>query len=467
MPEPTYGEMEQREPTSEVDLRQLIQSFKSLRILDLHAANIKNVPRSICELKHLTYLDFSHNNALKRLPNSITRLQNLQTLNIYSCFALEELPRGIRKLVNLRNLDINECWKLSYVPHGLGQLSSLHRLTRFILPKVKALAKNYCRLGELNGLNNIGGSLTIENLGHVANAIEESKAANLIGKHSLESLELRWVYLDTEDAVIGDRDEALLDGLMPHSNLQNLKINGYKGKSFPRWLMDSLVFSLPNLVEVHLQQCGRCKYLPQLGQLPHLKSLSIWGLDELEYFEPDHSFITTPFPGLLRLQIGYCQNLKAMPLTPHLEELMLSKVNLELINQIFGLNKLKSLDISEMDFLECLPEKCFQSLTSLEDLSISCHRSTSLSLGMQHLTNLLNVSFWYCEELNLSKDESDNILDLQGLKSLRFVDLVDIPKLASLPQWVLQVSNLKSLRIYRYLNSKDLPEQIEALQSLQ
>ncbi|XP_056162304.1 putative disease resistance protein RGA3 [Syzygium oleosum] len=458
MPEPTYGEMEQREPTSEVDLRQLIQSFKSLRILDLHATNIKNVPRSICKLKHLTYLDFSHNNALKRLPNSITRLQNLQTLNLYSCSALEELPRGIRKLVSLRNLDINECWKLSYVPHGLGQLSSLHRLTRFILPKDKAL---HCRLGELNGLNNIGGTITIENLGHVTNAIQESKAANLIGKHSLESLELRWGYLDTEDEVIGDRDEALLDGLMPHSNLQNLKINGYKGKSFPRWMMDSLVFSLPNLVEVHLQQCGRCKYLPQLGQLPHLKSLSIWGLDELEYFEPDHSFITTPFPGLLRLHIGYCKNLKAMPLTPHLEELMLSKVNLELINQIFGLNKLKSLDISEMDFLECLPEKCFQSLTSLEDLSISCcHRLTSLSLGMQHLTNLLNVSFLYCEELNLSKNESDNILDLQGLKSLQCLNL------KALPEQIEALQSLQQLEIIRCPLLTSLPEGMRRIASL-
>ncbi|KAF7850108.1 hypothetical protein BT93_L5854 [Corymbia citriodora subsp. variegata] len=258
MLEPTYEEMDQTELINEAYLHKLIESFKSLRILDLHVVNVKNVPRSI-----------------------------FVALPLYLC--------------------------------------------------------------------------------------------------PLESLELRWGYVNTNDREVGDRDEALLDGLRPHSNLQILKINGYQGKSFPRLMLDRLVFFLPNLVE----------------------------------------------------------------------ELILSKVNLELINHIFSLNKLKSLDILEMEFLECLPENIN-----------CCHRLTSLSLGMRHLTNLVNISFWYCEELNLSKDESDNIWDLQGLKTLRFMDPVDIPKLVSLPLWLLQVNNLKHLHIYRCLNLNALLEHIEALQSL-
>ncbi|XP_056162303.1 putative disease resistance protein RGA1 [Syzygium oleosum] len=432
--------MEQRESTSEAYLRQLIQSFKRLRILDMHATNVRKVPRSICKLKHLTYLDLSHNSALKRLPNSIKRLQNLQTLNLSHCIALEELPSEIRKLVNLWNLDIDD----------------------------KARAKNYCRLRELNGLNEIQGSLRIENLGCITNAVLESKAANLIGKHSLESLELHWGYHESDDAVIRDRDEALLDGLRPHSNLRNLMIDGYRGESFPRWMMETFVFFLPNLVEVSLQLCQRCKHLPQLGQLPHLESLWIWFLTELEYIELDHSStLTTSFPRLLSLRIGYCENLKAMPLIPHLEELMLSKVNPELINHIFGLNKLKRLIILEMELLECLPE-CLESPTSLESLIIwKCPRLTSLSLSMRNLSNLQHLNFRNCEELDLSKDESGNILDLQGLKSLRSVDIVDVPKLASLPPWLLQANSLEQLSIKKCLNLKALSEQIEALQSLQ
>ncbi|XP_048135905.1 putative disease resistance protein RGA4 [Rhodamnia argentea] len=78
-----YWEIE-RESMSEADLCQLIQSFKRLRILDLHTTNFEKLPRSIGKLKHLTYLDLSHNDELKRLPNAITRLQNLQTLILYN-----------------------------------------------------------------------------------------------------------------------------------------------------------------------------------------------------------------------------------------------------------------------------------------------------------------------------------------------------------------------------------------------
>ncbi|XP_056161618.1 putative disease resistance protein RGA1 [Syzygium oleosum] len=313
------------EPTSEVDLRQLIQSFKRLRVLDLHENNVEKVPRSICKLKYLTYLDLSGNYKLKRLPKSITRLQNLQTLNLCGCRALEELPRDIRKLVSLRNLDIDYCEKLSYLPRGLGQLSSLHRLTRFILPPKKALAKNGCEIGELKELNNILGSLCIENLGSVTDVKAESKAANLIGKHSLESLELQWGDSDIDDSVIGNGDEMLLDGLRPHSNLQKLRIKGYKGESFPRWMTDSLVSSLPKLVEVRFVGCGTCKHLPPVGQLPHLKILEISSLTELEYIESDHSSTSAAsFPSLLELKIYDCMKLKAMPPAPHLERLSLA-----------------------------------------------------------------------------------------------------------------------------------------------
>ncbi|XP_039161976.1 putative disease resistance protein RGA4 [Eucalyptus grandis] len=453
---------------SEGDLCQLMQSFKRLHILDLHDTYVKKVPTSICKLKYLTYLDLSRNRALKRLPNSITRLQNLQTLNLYGCHYLEELPRGIKKLVSLRNLDIGACWELSYVPRGLGQLSSLHRLTRFILPREKALTKNYCGLGELNGLNNIRGSLCIENLGSAVNVVEESRAANLIGKHSLESLELHWSYLRADDVMIGDRDEALLDGLQPHTNLQKLKITNYTCEIFPRWMMDNLMFSLPNLVELCLEHCRRCKHLPPLGQLRHLKTLKINHLTELECIKSDHSFtLTASFPSLLTLSIEYCEKLEVLPRTPNLEDLVLIESNLALINHMLGLNKLKRLGIWSMEFLECLPENCLKSLTSLESLHISgCPWLTSLSLGMQHLLSLRHLSIGDCEKLDLSKDESGNFLDFHGLQSLQSVAIFNLPRLASIPQWLLQLGNLEHLKISECINLKAISEQIEALQSL-
>ncbi|KAL3749233.1 hypothetical protein ACJRO7_010346 [Eucalyptus globulus] len=486
---------EEREPASE-DLCQLIQNFKRLRILDLHSTKLKKVPRSIYKLKHLTYLDLSNNRTLKRLPNSITRLQNLQTLNLDDCDALEELPSDIRKLVNLRNLSINYCWKLSYMPHGLGELSSLQRLSYFILPKDRARAKNYCRLGELKGLNNIRGELLIENLKYVTNAEVECRDANLMGKHSLESLLLNWSDINTDDTVIANRDEALWDGLRPPSNLQKLTIARYEGENFPRWMMDDLIYSLPHLVKVSLTHCERCKRLPPLGQLPHLKSLFICQLTEFEdikwdqlspstasfpslsvlniyFWEKLKAISLTPsdqFPNLSILKIYGCEKLEAIPLTPHLEDLCLIKANGALLinRMMLGLNKLKRLNIQDTKFPECLPEEGFQSLTSLESVEMEkCHQLTSLSQGMRHLSSLVDLSILDCEELDISKDESGNILDFHGgLPSLWSLRISCLPKLESLPQWILQLRNLECLKISDCPNFKALSEQIEKCEEL-
>ncbi|KAK3440986.1 hypothetical protein EUGRSUZ_B01252 [Eucalyptus grandis] len=426
--------------TSEVDLRQLIQNFKRLRILDMKATKVKKVPRSICELKYLTYLDLSHSITLKRLPNSITKLQSLQTLNLCGCEALEELPSDIRKLISLRNLDIDSCPELSYLPRGIGELSSLHRLTNFILPKDKARAKNYCGLGELKGLNNIRGELSIENLGYITNVEVKCEDEILMGKHSLESLVLSWGDFNTDDVVI---DEVMFDKLKPPSNLQRLEIQKYKCESFPKWMMDSLVSFLPHLVDIRFGSCKRCEHLPPLNQLPCLKSLYIYDMPELEYIESDQSSPSpASLPSLLELRIVGCKKLKAMPLTPHLEELYMA---------------------------ECLHEEGFQSLTSLESLKILfSHQLTSLWRGMRHLSSLVDLDIFDCKEVDISKDESGNILDFHGgIQSLRSLKISVLPKLTSLPQWLLQARNLKRLKIWYCHNLKDIPEQIEALQSLQ
>ncbi|KAI6683916.1 hypothetical protein NL676_029829, partial [Syzygium grande] len=227
-----------------------------------------------------------------------------------------------------------------------------------------------------------------------------------------------------------------------------------------------------------------------------------------------------------------------MPLALHLERIRLTRAHPALINMIVGLNKLKRLAIEDMEPLECVPGECWKSLTSLESLRIwNCPRLTSLSkapppLGTRHqsnlvdldssdseeldlpnynessggnnihlilelhslrsvtlrrlpklaslprwllqLSNLEDLSIVDCEELDLCKDESGNnnnnlILDSHGglHHSLHSVYLYGLPKLASLPQWLLQLSNLEQLGIFSCSNLKELPEQIEALQSLQ
>ncbi|KAK8992964.1 hypothetical protein V6N11_049023 [Hibiscus sabdariffa] len=198
----------------------------------------------------------------------------LETLRLQKC-RLEKLPVGINNLVNLRHLYISDG---RHVPGEIGCLTSLQTL-----PVFKVGTERGRRIGELGFLVELGGELVIYDLHNVRDK-EEARGARLREKKKLHKLRYRWGFWRQGCR----KDEEVLEGLEPHSNLKSLTIDYYKGECYPPWLVHkasgepSASFQPMNLVELKLFRCENVKNLPSLGEYPCLKFLEIEGLNSVK-----------------------------------------------------------------------------------------------------------------------------------------------------------------------------------------
>jgi Leucine-rich repeat (LRR) protein len=442
----------------------LVSNLNYLRTLDLSNLNLRMVPHSIGELKHLRYLDLSKNKAIKILPNSITKLLNLQTLKLSGCESLRELPRGIKKLFNLRHLDISGCRRLTHMPLGLRHLTSLEILPKFVVSQEGFNARSSCGWcknkkatssggpSELKELRNLGGRLRIENLGHGKDDMVECKATNMKEKQHLQRLELAWDQMsDREFQIVNDEES--LEGLQPHPNLKALELLRYMGVRIPSW-----VSSLTNLVELRFVINRKLKYLPPLNKLPFLKSLYMKEMEALEYISEEEDSVSNVFggrysssssktieffPSLFSLVIWKCPNLKGWWRKDYDNE-----PDHLLLPSFPCLSKLDIVNCPKLTSMPLFPY--LKESLILWETSSKVLQQTMKMGTRQRATTSTSSSSWF------------------PLSQLQYLRLWDVNDLESLPEeWLGNLTSIQRLQIRGCPNLTSLPQGIRNLTSLQ
>ncbi|XP_028803914.1 putative disease resistance RPP13-like protein 1 [Neltuma alba] len=410
-------------------LHDLLTKLKCLRALSLSGyRNVIEVPNSIGNVLHLRYLNLSYT-LIRSLPDAVFTLYNLQTLLLSNCVNFNEIPEKIENLVNLRHLDISGT-ALNEMPTQITKLQNLQTLSTFLVGK----QPGGLGIKELKRLPHLQGKLSISNLQNVVDSTDALEA-NLKNREKIAELVLEWDC----DALDSQTVKNVLNMLQPSTNLKKLTINHYGGTSFPGWMGDS---SFINITNLYVSDCSNCVLLPQFGELPSLKELSIHGMGSVhtvghEFYcsKPEYSSFQ-PFPSL---EILIFENM------PIWEEWMLFDGE----GVKFPFPRLKSLSLHDCPMLRGdMPDN----LPSLTNVSISnCKQLKAKSATLQWITSIqeLNIkrgeqgllrvlddlSANFLESLRINKCDSLRSLPrmIMGSRCLQMLSLADIPSITSFP----------------------------------
>ncbi|GLU07682.1 hypothetical protein SLE2022_246300 [Rubroshorea leprosula] len=131
----------------------IFNQAKQLRLVDFgcHNALVDTIPKEIGNLIHLRHINLS-GSKIKALPRSLCELHNLQYLNLNDSKYLENLPDEIGNLINLIYLGTLHCYKLACYPKSARRLTNLRRLCGIVLRADRNDPKEFT-LGDLENLN--------------------------------------------------------------------------------------------------------------------------------------------------------------------------------------------------------------------------------------------------------------------------------------------------------------------------
>ncbi|RVW28342.1 putative disease resistance RPP13-like protein 1 [Vitis vinifera] len=426
------------------------------------------------KLRYLRVLSLSHYE-IRELPNSIGDLKHLR------CRRLNRLPRGFKNLINLRHLDIAHTHQLEVMPPQMGKLKSLQTLSKFIVGKSKELG-----IKELGDLLHLRGKLSILDLQNVVD-IQDARDANLKDKHHLEELLMEWSSNMFDDSQNETIELNVLHFLQPNTNLKKLTIQSYGGLTFPYWIGDP---SFSKMVCLELNYCRKCTLLPSLGRLSSLKKLCVKGMQGVKsvgiefYGEP--SLCVKPFPSLEFLRFEdmpeweeWCSS-ESYPRLRELEIHHCPKLIQKLPSHLPSLVKLDIIDcpklvapLPSLPFLrDLIVAECNEAmlrsggdLTSLITLRLeNISNLTFLNEGLVRFLGALEVlEICNCSELKFLLQSG---VGFENLSCIRHLVIVMCPKLVLLAEDQPLPCNLEYLEINKCASLEKLPIGLQSLTSL-
>ncbi|KAJ3678481.1 hypothetical protein LUZ60_002284 [Juncus effusus] len=314
--------------------------YPLLRVLELKGSrNLTKLPEELKSMIHLRYLGLE-NTGLKQLPETIGCLQNLQTINIWGT-KVEKIPSSLWGIQALRHVTLRE-WLPGPPPSAnLVNLQTLEYVSvpeswrdgLPHLPSLRTLDLHYFDTEE-------NGSIVMPNWNIVI---------TLLG--TLNNLVSLFIEGDRIPAEIADVKTS-----PGYKHLQTLFLSGPRFSKLPYSTKFSLdTVELPrNLIRLSLWYIWFDKDpMPKLEKLPFLKSLYLWGIENVE----EMVCSAGGFPQLQELRIVLVNDLKQWKVEkeamPHLKTLRIDNCKgLSALPDLDHVKTLQELRLIEMDVLE-------------------------------------------------------------------------------------------------------------------